>query len=259
MNDQAILEKIAQHPQCRAVQLADWIDSELDDVQAVLAGLIAVGDVVASNGTSPAGAPCQLYELSDQFKASEAYKPIFSKVVAAQFAAAHADLSKVDRAIEFVRERGTASSAELHAVLQLPASEYVSSYLNGALKSGRLVKDGKSWTLGPAAEQTAPVPASAGSSPVVTTAESKPTLAVPTFLPKSGPATPPAPARPPRPAPAKDVAPASAAAPVYRCALWSDGVLEVRRDGQTVAELPQAAGESLAAFLGRLAGAGVPA
>jgi hypothetical protein len=46
--------------------------------------------------------------------------------------------------------------------------------------------------------------------------------------------------------------------PVYRCALWSDGILEVRRDGQTVAEMEQGAGESLAAFLCRLAAERAP-
>jgi hypothetical protein len=260
MNDQAILEKIAQHPQCRAVQLADWIDIALEDVRASLAGLIAVGDVTAEPGTSPAGHACQYYRLSDKFKASKAYKPLATKAVAADFAAAHAHLNKTDRAIAFVRESGTASSYELHVVMGLKPEQHASGSLAPTLVDGRLARNGKSWTLGPAAKQDARpeehtgLPCHTGG--IISAADTvelikgmvsperlPAAVEVPTFLLPQAPAA---------------VQPA-AAAPVYRCALWSDGILEVRRDGKTVAEIPQAVGESIAAFLGRLVGAGVPA
>jgi hypothetical protein len=60
-------------------------------------------------------------------------------------------LPAVDRAIAFVRTRGTATSAELHAVMDLPPDELPSTHLVDALEDGRLVKDGKHWTLGAAA------------------------------------------------------------------------------------------------------------
>jgi hypothetical protein len=274
MNDQAILEKIAQHPKCRAVQLADWIDIALEDAQASLAGLIAVGDVVAEPGTSPAGHPCQFYSLSDKFKASQAYKPLAVKAIAADFAAGHADLNKTDRAIAFVRESGTASSYELHVVMGLKPEQHASGSLANALADGRLAKDGKKWILGPAAKQDPRAEENLGlpchKGGVISAADSIELIKgvgsperlpmavdVPTFVPQQ------ASAKPPRSAHKEDMpapgAASSVATPVYRCALWSDGILEVRRDGQTVAEVPQAVGESIAAFLGRLVGEGAAA
>lgn len=60
-------------------------------------------------------------------------------------------LGAVDRAIAFIRTRGTATSAELHMVMDLPPDELPSVHLADALEDGRLVKDGKFWALGAAA------------------------------------------------------------------------------------------------------------
>jgi hypothetical protein len=60
-------------------------------------------------------------------------------------------LSAVQRAIEFVRTRGRATSAEVHIVLGLDSDELPSEHLVDALEDGRLVKQGKFWTLGAAA------------------------------------------------------------------------------------------------------------
>lgn len=60
-------------------------------------------------------------------------------------------LPAVDRAIAFVRARGTVTSSELHAVMDLPDDELPSEHLADALEDGRLVKVGKYWTLGSAA------------------------------------------------------------------------------------------------------------
>jgi hypothetical protein len=267
-NDQSILERIAQSPNCRAVQLADWLDAALEDVQAALAALIAVGDVAVTAGKSPAGTPCSLYDLTEAFKASKAYEPILAKTLAVQFAAFRPDLGKTDRAVEFVRERGMATSAELHAVLGLAPEEYASTYLRSAINSGRLLKDGKAWTLGakeagqpkqeakpapqvavnfpavapttrPAAPAPAPAPAAVAKPDALETGAElgrieKPPLPVPTFAPVAAPS----------PAPA--VAPF---APRYRYALWSDGQVEIQRNGMQLAVLPRAAADEFADFL----------
>jgi hypothetical protein len=258
MNDQAILERIAQHPKCRAVQLADWLDLDLVDVQAALAALIAVGDVTSEPGLSPAKNPCQFYDLSSKFKASDAYKPMEVKARAAIFAAAHADLNKTDRALAFVRERGAASSYELHVVMGLKPEESATSWLSHAVKDGRLARDGKTWTLG-AGEQLPPVVAvqkdlqpqpAAGTADGAAQPQPAPPVEAQPHVPAQAGTTKHQPSRPrARAAEPKADAPT---VPVYRCALWSDGILEVQKDGATVAALEQAAGESLAAFLARL-------
>lgn len=249
MNNEAILEQIALNPNCRAVQLADWLDLDLEDVQASLAGLQAVGDVIAGAGVSPAGTPCQIYDLTDRFRASDKGTHLEVKASAAIFRQGHPGLSKVALAIEYVRQRGAATSSELHALLALKPTEVASSYLSGALNDGRLVKDGKNWTAG-------------AIKPIAKVREQTPPAAVqkPVEVPVFSALHPPVPQPTLRPAPAPEpVKPATAATPpgataTYRCALWSDGILEVRKNGETVAELPRAAGESLAAFLGRLVG-----
>lgn len=237
MNNEAILEQIALNPNCRAVQLADWLDLDLEEVQASLAALQAVGDVIAGPGVSPAGTPCQLYDLTDKFRSSDKGAHLEAKASAAIFRQGHPGLSKVALAIEYVRQRGVATSSELHALLALKPTEVASSYLNGALSDGRLVKDGKNWTAGaikPIAKARELAPPPVNQKPVH--------VPVPTAPPAPGPA----------PEPVAAIAAVPGATATYRCALWSDGILEVQKNGETVAELPRAAGESLAAFLGRL-------
>lgn len=315
MIGQNILEIIAGIPDCRAVQIVDKLDIDAEEVLSQVKALIHVGDVVSSEGRAPNGLPCTVYNVSDAFKETAAYAPLAAKATAKAFAAP--GLNRIERAIEWVRQHGSATSAELHAVMGLDDTEAPSKVLASAITTRRLVKDGKSWTLGPGpgGTVTAPSPVCAPKVEVVET---------PRFLPPAAPAAPavsrltcapdaadsaasrvfgdmvkkpkvpeapkdtkvtrvrggkakhqPAlpPAAPPivEPAPPKvDAAPSPdkvvvslrpgteqqvEQSPVYRCALWSDGMLEVQRDGLTVAEMPQAAAEEMASFLARLAGA----
>jgi hypothetical protein len=266
MDDQKILELIAITPKCRAIQLADKLDAPLDDVHASLAGLAAVGDVVVSDGFAPNGLKCKVYDLSEKFKRSDDYGPIAKKAAASAFGAP--GLSRVDRAIAFVQERGVATSSELHAVMGLDANEFASSYLVSATRNGRLVKEGKNWTLGPAlATMEAAGPevakAAAATIPAAPTRQEAMVSAAPTAI--TQPEETPKAARRASAAPTKVAVPApmkvatsttltTATTSHYRCALWSDGLIEVQCDGETVAEMPQEAGESLAAFMARVMG-----
>jgi len=328
MIGQNVLEVIAGTPDCRAVQIVDRLDIDAEEVLASVKALIQVGDIVSSEGRGPNGLACTVYTLSDAFKASPAYAPLAAKAAAKAFAAP--GMNRVERAIEWVRQHGTATSAELHAVMGLRDDEAPSKVLSSAVTTKRLVKEGKNWTLGPGPDGEVSAPAStcmpkrdinqipcflqqvelaqppAAAAPPAPTSASQPApepelaldaaLSEPAkriFAELAGTVAPPV-VPPPAPKPAKAatrvrserpkakqqpeapiVAPAAAApetpapdtvivalrslpeqpAPVYRCALWSDGMLEVQRDGQTVAQMPQAAGESLASFLARLAGA----
>src|SRR5690606_9344283 len=56
--------------------------------------------------------------------------------------------SKVDLAIDFIREHSVATDAQLRAVMSLPASAWPSSYLQIPVKRGVLVREGKEWRLG---------------------------------------------------------------------------------------------------------------
>jgi hypothetical protein len=60
-------------------------------------------------------------------------------------------LPAVQRAIEFVRTRGRATSTEVHIVLGLDPDELASVHLADELERGVLVKQGNEWTLGAAA------------------------------------------------------------------------------------------------------------
>jgi hypothetical protein len=149
-------------------------------------------------------------------------------------------LPRVERAIAFVHTRGMATSSELHMVMELEPNELASDYLDSALSGGLLVKTGKYWMPGT-------VPASATDAPA---------YAIPTFVPPR-----PVdnvvslePQRTSRIKPAEkvdfagfadmvnseaksDSAPTTKPAPVIRCGVWSDGSVEVQRDGKTSAVL----------------------
>jgi hypothetical protein len=235
MIGQQILEIIAMTPDCREEHIYDGVHVDEHETQASVAALLAVGDIVAS--TRQDG--LTLYRLSDRFKASDAYKRIEMLVNVERDAPV--GLPSVERAIAFVKQRGTATSSELHFLLELLPQALVSHHLADALADGRLIKDGKHWTL--------------GAGPAVEGA--KPALDVPQFVPpQTDNVVPIAPrtARvkiPPkldfsgfaemmnsREQGATEIAATtSGAEPKIRCGLWSDGSVEVQRNGKTTALL----------------------
>jgi hypothetical protein len=149
-------------------------------------------------------------------------------------------LPRVERAIAFVHTRGMATSSELHMVMDLEPNELASDYLDSALSGGLLVKTGKYWVPGAAPAIAADAPA----------------YAIPTFVPPQ-PVDNVVSLASQRTARVKPVdkldfaafadmvnsqvdtgsAPARNPAPVIRCGLWSDGSVEVQRDGKTSAVL----------------------
>jgi hypothetical protein len=149
-------------------------------------------------------------------------------------------LPRVERAIAFVRTRGMATSSELHMVMELEQDQLPSDYLDGAVAAGLLTKFGKHWTP--------------GIGPAIAPLVEAPGYRIPVFAP------PPAdnvvslePQRTARVKPVdkidfagfadmvnsqvEDSAPTAMPAPVIRCGLWSDGSVEVQRDGKTSAVL----------------------
>jgi hypothetical protein len=269
---QLILKVIAHHPMQRTSQLADRLDVALDEVDRQLRPHLVAGNVIEHEVIAPNGRPAMAYELSEQFKAGELGRAIMATTSRATFpavptfvpkatpgpgptaaptpaptpapAAASAAPAtnnvpapagtKVDRAIACLTRHGTLATGQLRIDIGLRPGDHPAAYLRTALRTGLIKRDGDYWSLGPVQP----------SAPPASPAAKKDALASGATLDQ----------RSADPAPAVVVAPTAAPVPAgYRCALWSDDILEVQRDGVTVAELEKAAGESLAAFLVRLA------
>lgn len=268
MNDQAIFEQLAQHPKSRAVQIADRLDCDVDDVQTTLSALIAVGEVTASNGSAPNNTPCQVYELSERFKESDAFPLLEAKAAAMRFAMTHANLSRIDRAVEFVRGVGVATSAELHIVMGLAPEEYASVILSHTLRAERLAKDGKNWVLGPKAGAASEVQdtAAGGAMPngaMLGVKEPLPVLR-PIETPKEQPKLPVKPPKQEVPTPNVPAQTGTAAAPPpapapkkSRCrfAIWSDNLVEIKVPGNPSLELSLDEVDQLSQFVAARRGA----
>lgn len=266
MND--IYNELAKRPPLSAVQLADKLDREPNDVRGELAGLVAVGELIVVDGELPNGLQGKLYEFSQSFKETVAYGLLMRKAEAATFDAP--GMTNAERAIAFITQKGEATSAELHALLGLKPTESASNYLTAALKDGRLNKDGKTWKLGPG-KPVAPVAPSlsfrapigkaegpkakfSATEPAVTREEAAAAAAAPVApVEEKRPTLDEAIAMQKRDREQRIATPASVSAPQpFRVGLWSDGVLELQRAGQTVALLEQKEGEHLATFMARL-------
>lgn len=248
MNDQKIYTLMVKTPDIRAVQIADALDQELSDVSDALKSLVDVGDVVRHSGTAPNGQPTQLYNLSPSFVKSNEYKAIKARLVdvatpmaavptgphpAASIIAPAVPVSRVDDAIAFIRLTGKVSGAELKRHMGLSGAASPGNYLNTALRDGRLARDGIYWMIGPAKP--------AGKQPAPNVAATiEPTLETAVI---------PVPALPASEA-LHQVAPANG--PTFRCGLWSDDVLELQRDGETLATLTRTEGEQLSSFFNRM-------
>jgi hypothetical protein len=270
MNDLQIFEQVAREQgKLRVVQLADRMNVELEDARARLLGLVAVGDLVEADGFAPNGLATKTYGFSETFKRSDLHATVMRKVEAATFG--DPGMTKVDRAIAFVREKGTATSAELHALLGLGARESASNYLASPLRDGRLVKDGKTWTLGTGKAIAPPASEVLRKSSFNRTIAKKGPVAQ--FPKTAQPDDAPVPADPGivevKPAglhvnlDERDTITVNGSVavdgrgdmnplPAFRAGLWSDGVLELQRDGKTIAKLQQSEGEQLAEFMQRM-------
>lgn len=243
LNDEKICTQIAKKPGARAVDLADVFNCELGEMSNALRVLVEVGDVVRVSGTGPNGQPAQLYSLSDTFLKSKEGKKIIAQLEAqatakpapapapapmsAQEPLAAASespapavsqpvvappISKIQKAIEFIATHGGCATSEmLHGHLGLKKNEHPSSYLGGAVRDGRLARIGQNWRLG------APLP------PAETS------MSIPRFLASQTEGS----------VDGGGAAGHKAAAPVIskavlRCAIWSDGKVELQSDGATV-------------------------
>jgi len=303
MNHQQILTLIAKNPGIVAIRIADVLNVELTVASEALKDLVEVDHVSRATGTAPNGLTAQVYHLTEEFKLTKEYRALMAIIEAdaakappsaaptpqAQAPASTAPedegrqvapaptpapapaISRMERAIAFIRSHGPVTDVQLRTEIGIRAEEYPSSILSPAVKAGHVVRIGSEWVLG---DGTPPAPvksqpsfgggiALAGSTPGAPV--------VPTFLRErvAAPQKPNGGAGKAKRAPAaadleglqqesndqrseKSTAAAMPAPAKFRCGLWSDGVLELQRNGVTVAELEQDEGETVAAFMARL-------
>lgn len=253
MNDLKIMEYIAATPDARAVQVADKFDVELVDASNALRALVEVGDLLRTQGTAPNGQPAQVYNLSPEFKKTADGKAILQRLAALPAAsAAPAQLpgadqpskaapaaqgrrsagSRLERAVDFIVANSKATNDQLRVLLDMKSFEYPSTVLRAAINDGRVARDGEDWVKGtgqppekhrpPYARNTA-APSSRTLPPAVTHAEPLP--------------------------PVQDTG--------LRCAVWSDGLIELQRDAKTICILKRDEAQFLATHFNSVAAANV--
>jgi len=225
-----IIALIGANPGIRTVQIADQVNCEIDLVEASIEkelarGAIVKRSVIAPNNRKATGFWMASVAPAEDIPPQEAAKP----------------KTRVQVAIDFIAAQPNqiATGAELHRAMGLKPTETPSSFLQGPLSDGRLLKDGKFWTIG---DGIKPVPQSVIAKPENAPIEQvqKPAAPEPVAPPAQLPASP-APAASAFPSIVSAIAVKPAAetsiSAQFRCALWSTGELEVERDGATVLQL----------------------
>lgn len=262
-----IIALIARNPMLRTAQIADRLDLTIDLVDALLRPLLIAGTVTEQEVIAPNQRPAMAYEVSEQFKLTAEYRTIMSggeieatpeMVSVTPVPAAPAPVAapappapaapaparveqlpandimvdpakpgtRVSRGIAFITANGSATNDQLRTAMGLEPGAAVSNYLGRAVLDGRLARDGDNWVMGSGEPPVVEGPKDEPGKPLQ---ELKRTLADP--VPPSAPSKPTG----------------------YRCALWSDGQIEIQRDGATLASLPREVAEELARFVGSLA------
>lgn len=265
LNIEKLFVLIAARPQIRTVEIADLIDCEPEQVQPALQPHVDSGNLTLIEVTAPNGRPANGFMITRQFMDSELYqvllpsikeqraadgqmkpvptpapvlvapKPPEKSMTAPGVQRAAAPRQVVDepdevtpasskpaapvprkmgetpapvtstviqRVIEYLREHGPVTSAELRPVVGVGQQHYPSNYFQLALRDGRILRHGRLYSL--------PVQA----------------------LPVDVAAAPAAPA------------PLDQAVPVvvgpFRFARWSDGSIDLHRDGKIAITLTPA-------------------
>ena len=219
LNDQTLCALLVREEAMSAVQVANAFDVDLVDARDALNALVGVGDMVSASALSPKGAPTLMYSLSERFKRSDDFRKAadIRGVPVPAPAEKGAALGRTERAVAFIVARGRATNDELRAELGLRPNEYPSTWLSMPFQQGHVVRDGRVWLPG------------TGVPPK-------------TIAHRQACATPKTPATP------------SDTPAAFRCALWSDGMVELQRGGVRVAELKPEEAQAIANLVRDLVG-----
>lgn len=291
MNDQKIFEQVAKEPRIGAAAIANNLGLTLATVSADLRMLVDMGDLVKSiHFEEGNGRQWQVYELSEEFKRSHKYKAIANVIAAvsapeskpaaastpaeqefkqAEFLTGHTlvrgqvtagtvqptvtvvqetaapapraetGLTKIQMAIACITKVGSASADQLREAMGLHPKASVSPYMKAAREDGRVYRDGDRWMLG-AGKEAAPAAFTPKASQDNAPSPSPDTDPIEPAVKSESPLHP-------------DLAAAAEPAPQLRCAVWSDDMIELQRDGEEVARLTQEEFEFISGFMTRRA------
>lgn len=268
MNDK-IYEQVARKPRIGATEMATNLGLTLATVSADLRILVDTGDLVKSTHFEDSGRQWQVYELSDEFKGSRTCKALMESMgrtpvaepVAAQTGTAAQDQvqsaaappagqrsgpspTKVQLALACITRLGSATDDQLRDAMELPAKTYVGAYLASAVKGGKVMRDGDRWKLGAGKSEAVPKVLDSVEKVGNIVGTTKDASPIPQAVVDAIVG-----------APALVVPGAAPAEPKLRCALWSDGTLELQRDGEEVARLTEDEFEFVRDYLAKRAAA----
>jgi len=217
----SMLTLIARNPAIRTVEIADHIDCDVDQVQPLLQPMIDAGEILLIPVTAPNGRPANGFMFTEKGRKGELFRELSEERRVAQAASmpAHAPaipaapdqleqpVSKIETAIRFIRAQGSAAASEIRDLLKLEKGQSPMAYLGNALRDGRLKVSNGIYTLGDGQPEKAAAPK-------------------PARQPKAA-----------KPVPDSATEPVVKRVSNFRCALWSDGKLELQRNGVTIASL----------------------
>lgn len=151
-----ILELIAQNPQgLRTVEIADKVDCDLDMVESSIREAIAARDVTMEEVIGPNQRPTKAFYPSDvlvaRFKATQ--QPLKPWPAHVKTPATAATKSRAELGIEYIQNAGPDINVvddDLRRVMNLNKVQYPSAWLGGAVERGLVHRDGKFWRAGPA-------------------------------------------------------------------------------------------------------------
>jgi hypothetical protein len=248
-----IIELIGATPGIRVVEIADQLDLEVETVERALVPALADQTVSSLPVPTLAGKLIASYTLRKPVAASEqesrppappavATQPAPSPRPTAKKAPKEKQESLAVRALAFIRSQPgqRADSEALRGELKLSRFQYPSNYFRRFIEDGTLVRDGEFWTLAGNVQDTScsgPTSRDEGKP----SGQETPVVAVQACdarapeVESRGDAV----AQKSDPSGSTDL----------RYAIWSDGVLELRRGGQTLALLTVAERIALRSFL----------
>lgn len=136
VNVQRMLDLIHQKPGIRTVEISDRLDCEIDELNEVLLEQASRGVIARHQVTAPNGRNATAYTIAGVMLPDANAAPVLAA-------------SPVEKAIAFILAQPDrqATGAQLHIALDLKGDEAPSKVLAEGLQDGRLVKDGKFWTV----------------------------------------------------------------------------------------------------------------